>query len=146
LKLLVFLGSNVPGTTNDIKRRLGLASSSFGRLKNEIWRNKDISLKLKLRLYNALIVPIAIYASESWTLKKSDTQMLLVFELRCFRALLGLTLLDRVRNDTIRERLGVSSTIVDVVRRRRLSWFGHVIRRGPDNPINIAYTDDFIGR
>ena len=139
----VFLGSNVPGTTNDIKRRLGLASSSFGRLRDQIWRNKDISLKLKLRLYNALIVPIAIYASETWTLKKSDTQLLLVFEMRCFRSLLGLTLMDRVRNVEIRNRLGITSTIVDIIRKRRLSWFGHVIRRDLDNPVKIAFKDDF---
>ena len=125
----VFLGSNVPGTTNDIKRRLGPASASFGRLKNKIWQNRDVSLELKMRLYNALIVPIATYASETWTLNKSDTQMLHVFEMRCFRALLGLTLLDRVRNNTIKEQLGVKSTIIDAIRKRRLLWFGYVIRR-----------------
>jgi len=30
----VFLGSNIPGSTNEIKRKIGMASSSFGRLKS----------------------------------------------------------------------------------------------------------------
>ncbi|XP_066934864.1 uncharacterized protein [Clytia hemisphaerica] len=51
--------------------------------------------------------------------------------------------MDRVRNVEIRNRLGVTTTIVDIVRKRRLSWFGHVIRRDLDNPVKIAFKDDF---
>ena len=65
----VFLGSVVPNTSDDVKRRIALASSAFGRLRANIWNRKDIPYQIKIRLYNALIVPIAIYASETWTLK-----------------------------------------------------------------------------
>ena len=66
----VFLGSVVPDTADDVKRRIALASSAFGRLKEKIWRNKSIPLKIKTRLYYALIVPIAIYA---WTLRNAGS-------------------------------------------------------------------------
>ncbi len=74
-----FLGSVVPGSYSDVNRRIALASSAFGRLKGNVWRRKDLSNSLKLRLYNALIVPIASYASETWTLKEEDLRKLAVF-------------------------------------------------------------------
>ena len=63
--------------------------------------------------------------------------------MRCFRAPLSLTLRDRVRNDIIRERLSTTSTIIDVIRGRRLAWFGYVFQRSPDNPVHEAYTEEF---
>ena len=33
----VFLGSNIPDTSTEIERRIGIASSAFGRLKTTIW-------------------------------------------------------------------------------------------------------------
>ena len=77
----VYLGSSVPDTTNDIERRIALALTAFGRLRKSIWPNRDILLKLKLRLYRALILPIAIYASETWAVTDSDEKKLLVFEM-----------------------------------------------------------------
>ena len=77
----IYLGSSVPDTTKDIERRIALALTAFGRLRKSIWSNRDILLKLKLRLYRALILPIAIYASETWAVTDSDEKKLLVFEM-----------------------------------------------------------------
>ena len=41
---------------------------------------------------------------------------------------------DRVRNDDIRERLGVAP-IEEKLVQHRLRWFGHVQRRPPDAPV-----------
>ena len=62
----IYLGSSVPDTTKDIERRIALAPTAFGRLRKSIWSKRDILLKLKLRLYRALILPIATCASETW--------------------------------------------------------------------------------
>ena len=78
----VFLGSVVPSSGADVKRRTALASSAFGRLKKAIWSKRSISLQLK-SLYRALILSIATYASETWTLKSEDVRKLEVFERRC---------------------------------------------------------------
>ena len=61
----VYLGSSVPNVTKDIGRRIALALTLFGRPRKSIWSNRDILLKLKLRLYRVLILPIASYASET---------------------------------------------------------------------------------
>ena len=72
----IFLGSVVPNSSDDVRRRTALASSAFGRLKKNVWSNRDISYSLKMRLYASLILPIATYASETWTLKVEDEQKL----------------------------------------------------------------------
>ena len=139
----VFLGSVVPDTSADVMRRIALAASAFGRLRKVIWDRHDISNHLKIRLYNALILPIATYASETWTLKSVDTRKLTVFEMRCRRSILGTTLVDRIRNTDIITRSGIRHTIIDHIKTRRLTWFGHVVRRPEDSYVYKAYKDDF---
>ena len=43
-----FLGGVIPGSESDVKRQLMLASSAFGRLKENIWSRKDIGRNLKI--------------------------------------------------------------------------------------------------
>lgn len=66
----VFLGSMILGTSRDVKGRTALAR--IGNLKKNVWSRKDVSRKLKMRLYYAVILPIAIYDSETWALTKQD--------------------------------------------------------------------------
>ena len=124
--------------------RIVHASSAFRRLRESVWRRGDVSQRLKMRLFKALIVPIAIYGAETWTLKAEDSRRLEVFEMRCLRAIRGVTLRDRLRNDDIREQLGAMPTITKVIRERRLRWFGHVMRRPEGSILNIAYRGDFV--
>ena len=139
----VFLGSVVPDTSADVMRRIALAASAFGRLRKVIWDRHDMSNHLKIRLYNALILPIATYASETWTLKSEDTRKLTVFEMRCLRSILGTTIADRIRNTDIITRSGIRHTIIDHIKTRRLSWFRHVVRRPEDSYVHKAFKDDF---
>ncbi|VDP57500.1 unnamed protein product [Heligmosomoides polygyrus] len=49
----------------------------------------------------------------------------------------GVARLDRVRNDTIRQRFGVA-TIADKSREARLRWYGHVLRANDDTACKIG--------
>ncbi|KAK3877922.1 hypothetical protein Pcinc_017390 [Petrolisthes cinctipes] len=122
-----FLGSMIPDCSQDMQHKITLASMAFGRLRNKVWTSRDLCKALKIRLYKALILPIAIYGSESWTMKTEDANALLVFEMKCLRVIHGVTKRDRQSNNHIREALHMMKTIEDLVSNRQLRWFGHVV-------------------
>ena len=116
-----------------------MSSQAFGRLRT-LWSSKDVSIHLKTRLYGALILPIATYGSESWTTRRKEIDALLVFEMKCLGAILRITRSDRLRNTMIRKKLNISETIEDIVLKRRLRWFGHVVRN--TSTLNSSYKLD----
>ncbi|KAF3670793.1 hypothetical protein FXO37_08351 [Capsicum annuum] len=58
-----------------------------------------------------------------------------VAEMWMLRWMCGLTRGDRVRNETIREKVGVTP-VENKMWEVRLRWFGHVMRRGVDAPVH----------
>ena len=54
--------------------------------------------------------------------------------MRMLRWIYGHTRIDRVRNDDIRDRLGVAP-IEEKLVQHRLRWFDHVQRRPPEAPV-----------
>ena len=70
-----YLGSYLSRTGNCDKEcmiRIGKAASVFGRLVN-MWKSKNISLAVKIRLYESLVFLTLLYGAESWPI--SVTQM-----------------------------------------------------------------------
>src|SRR6218665_3151923 len=59
----------------DVKRRIGLTCAAFGGL-GKMWKEKSISIATKMKLYYALVVPVLLYGSECWSLRKEDERRL----------------------------------------------------------------------
>ncbi|VDO90898.1 unnamed protein product [Heligmosomoides polygyrus] len=57
----------------------------------------------------------------------------------------GVTRLDRIRNDEIRQRFGVAP-IADKLREARLRWYGHVLRASGDTVRKIGLNIDVPGK
>jgi hypothetical protein len=74
----------------EIKERIATGNRSFFANK-KIFQSKLISKKSKIKLYKALIRPVAVYGSECWTLTDNIKQKLLVFERRILRRIFGPT-------------------------------------------------------
>ena len=55
-----------------------------------LFKNKNLSKKLKLRLKNAIIDKMLPYASETWILTKRDRKQMNIFERKMYRRILGL--------------------------------------------------------
>ena len=130
VKKFIYLGSEISedGTCEgDIKRRIGLASAAFGKLQ-KIWKDKTITSTTKIRLYEACVIPVLLYGSECWTVKKKDEKRLLVTEMSWLRGTARISRRQRMRNEKIREILHQEETVVDRLSKRRLQWFGHVER------------------
>ena len=76
-----------------------------------------------VRIYKAPILPFVIYGAESWILRQADTRRLESFEMRCLRVILGVHLMDRVKNEEIRQRLNIPNTICEEVSKRNQFLF-----------------------
>ena len=105
---------------------------------DNVWKNKNVSKETKMRLYNALIVPIALYGCETWTLRKAEEKQLLVFEMAALRKILRIHIMDKIRNENIRKALNLTDTIVQKVHERQHKWLGHVLRMDGNRITNTA--------
>ena len=95
--------------------------------------DKRVPQKLKGKFYRTAIRPAMLYGAECWPTKRRHIQQLSVAEMRMLRWICGHTRKDRVRNDDIRDRLGVA-LIEEKLVQHRLRWFGHVQQRPPEAP------------
>ena len=86
-----------------------------------------MSAKVKLRVYNAVVIPTLLYGCGSWALKKSHLKRLEVFQMRCLRSIFRISRREKLRNTSIRRR-GSQLRVETIVRSARLRWLGHVIR------------------
>ena len=133
----IYLGSTVcsaDGSRSEQARRIGLAAANMNSL-TSVWNQTHLCLATKLRLYMTLIVPILLYASDTWTINKVDLDHLQAFHMRCQRRILGVRWFDKVKNTTISNRTGLPP-IGDMILNRRHSLFGHVVRMNPMSPAN----------
>ena len=134
-----YLGSeinSVSGSRSEQQRRIGIASGTMRRL-SRIWRQRQLSLSTKLRLYTTLVLPVLLYASETWTMTKLDLAHLQAFHMRSQRCILSVRWQDHVTNAAVHARTGLPH-IGDVIQARRHSLFGHVVRLPPSVPSNAA--------
>ena len=86
----IFLGSRITADgdcSHEIKRFLLLGRKVMTNL-DSILKSRDITLPTKVRLVKAMVFPVVMYGSESWTVKKAESQRIYAFELQCWRKLL----------------------------------------------------------
>ena len=51
-----------------------------------------------------------------------------VLEMKCLRSLVGVSRIDRVRNEEVHNRAGIERELASRADQRVLRWFGHVER------------------
>src|SRR5574337_259136 len=70
----IFLGSKISADgdcSHEIKRRLLLERKVTTNL-DSIFKSRDITLPTKVHLVEAVVFPVVMYRSESWTVKKAE--------------------------------------------------------------------------
>ena len=78
-----------------------------------------------------------LYGAKCWPTKIRHVQQRSVAEMRMLQWICGHTRMDRVRNDDIRDRLGVAP-IEEKLIHHQLRWFGHVQRGHPKAPVHCG--------
>jgi hypothetical protein len=113
----------------EVTARINNARGAFVQLNKRLWRRADISLRTKIRIYTASIRPVLLYASETWPIRVEDIRRLEAFDHWCMRSVLKLRWYDKVTNLELRRRFGGIKQLHLVIQRRRLQWFGHLLRK-----------------
>ena len=70
----IFLGSKITADgdcSHEIKRRL-LLGRKVMTYPDSIFKSRDITLPTKVCIVEAMVVPVVMYGSESWTMKKAE--------------------------------------------------------------------------
>ena len=70
----IFLGSKITADgdcSHEIKRSLLLGRKVMTKL-DSILKRRDITLPTKVHLVKAMVFPVVMYGSESWTIKKTE--------------------------------------------------------------------------
>ncbi|KAK3545348.1 hypothetical protein QTP70_004069 [Hemibagrus guttatus] len=125
-----YLGSTVQSNGEcgkEVKKRVQAGWNGWRKVSGVLCDRK-ISARIKGKVYRTVVRPAMLYGLETVSLRKRQESELEVAELKMLRFSLGVTRLDRIRNEYIRGTAHVGC-LGDKVREDRLRWFGHVQRR-----------------
>ncbi|KAK3523656.1 hypothetical protein QTP70_006716 [Hemibagrus guttatus] len=130
-----YLGSTVQSNGEcgkEVKKRVQAGWNGWRKVWGVLCERK-ISARIKGKVYRTVVRPAMLYGLETVSLRKRQESELEVAELKMLRFSLGVTRLDRIRNEYIRGTAHVGR-LGDKVREARLRWFGHVQRREKMDP------------
>jgi hypothetical protein len=72
-----------------------------------------------------MAVPVLLYGSETWTPRKRDWNRIQAAEMKYLRTVRGCTRLDQIRNEDIRNELGISPLSEKIIECRN-EWKAHL--------------------
>ena len=99
--------------------------------------NKSIPLRNRAGIYCACVRPVMLYGAETWATTEAIERKIRSNDQRMLRHMAHVRWEDRLPNEEVRRRCGVED-IIDVMRRSRLRWYGHVRRREDDHVLRRA--------
>ena len=111
---------------DELNARTNKANNAWNKFKT-FWKQKHISTKTKLKIYNSIVVTTLLYGSETWTLTTEQAIKLDSFGTKCLRHIMGYKWDDKIRNEDL-YKLTSQVPITKQIQRKRLQWFGHMIR------------------
>ncbi|KAI5733048.1 hypothetical protein M8J76_007037 [Diaphorina citri] len=129
--------------------RTAAANRAYFSIQN-ILKKRSLSTNFKIRLYQCYIVPVLLYGSEALTFRKADEEKLLIFERKILRRIFG-PVLDpqyhewRILKNRELEEKYPHADIIEVMKRRRLNWAGHVVRMKETQIARIAFEENVDG-
>ena len=118
--------SGTPSSALDVRERLRKASAVYHSLVRRVFAVQQLSIPLRLRLFQSLVLSVLLFNSEVWTPTRTHVQWLHTFYLRALRRIVNeprapIPGLVRRSDSEILSSLGLPS-IDNLLRRRRLLY------------------------
>jgi hypothetical protein len=127
------------GDTQEMHRRKQLAAAAFQSMKR-IWSRKQhnkISVALRLRLYNAYVLPVLTYNACTWALSQTEQEELDAFHRRQLRKVIGIKYPRIISNEWLYMRCNTQA-LSHTIRGARWRMLGHVLRMDDQIPAKYA--------
>ena len=80
-------------------------------------------------LVKAMVFPVVMYRSESWTIKKAEHERIDAFELWCWRRLLRVPWTARRSNQSILKEISPEISLEGLTLKLKIQYFGHMMWR-----------------
>ena len=93
--------------------------------------NKGLGITAQKCLYKRVIVPMALHGEKVLgmsTMGNAEGRKVNVLQMKCLRSLVGLTRMDRVRNEKVQGRAGIERELASRADQRVLRWIMHMER------------------
>ena len=126
----ILLGSKITADgdySHEVKRWLLLGRKSVTNL-DSIFKSRDITLPIKVRLVKAMVFPVVMYGYESWTIK-AECRRIDAFELWCWRRLLRVPWTARRSKQSILKEMNPEYSLEGLMLKLKLQYFGHLVQR-----------------
>ena len=94
-----------------------------------ILKIKDITLLTKVHIIKAMVFPVVVYGSESWTIRKAEHQRIHAFKLWCWRRLSRVSWTARRSKQSILKEINPEYSLEGLMLKLKLQFFGHLMRR-----------------
>ena len=114
--------------SHEIQRHLLLGRKALTNLDN-ILENRDIAWLTKVCLVKALVFPVVLCGSESWTIKKAECRRIDAFEPWCWRRLLRVRWTARRSNQSILKEINPKYSLEGMMLKLKLQYFDYLMRR-----------------
>ena len=125
------------GVTEDINRRKQLATAALIKM-NTIWIRKDkIKQTLRVKLYKAIVKPILLYNSGTWSPTRKEENDLDAFHRCQLRKILNVKYPVIMRNSVVYRETGEEFISLEIII-NRWKLFGHTLRLDKDTPAQKA--------
>ena len=91
VKEFTYLGSIIASDGHieaELQKRMSKPSMSFGRLRERLWNNHNVSIRVKGKIYRAIILSTLLYGAETWTVYRRHVKQLHAFMTRHLRSIM----------------------------------------------------------
>jgi len=125
----ICLGSKITADgdySHEIKRCLLLGRKAMTNL-DTIVKSRHITLRTKVCLVKAVVLPVVMYGCESWTTKKAEHRRIDAFELWCWRRLLRVPWTARRSNQSILKEMSPECSLEGLMLKLKLQYFGNLM-------------------
>ena len=112
--------------SHEIKRHLLLGRKAMINF-DSIFKSRDITLPTKVHLVKAMVFPVAMYGSESWTIKKAEHRRIDAFEMWCWKRLLRVPWPVKRSNQALLKETNPEHILEGLMLRLKLQYLGHLM-------------------